>query len=131
MVRDPLSDFLIRVKNAQSASKGEAVTPYSALLWEVAKTLERVGYLSKVDRRGKRTRRTIEAGLVYSEDGKGRITGMRRVSKLSKRVYKRAAELFPIKHGFGLQIISTSKGLMTAEEARKANIGGEVLFEIW
>jgi len=131
MVRDPLSDFLVRVRNAQDAGKPETLVPYSALLWEVAKILERQGYLAKVDRRGKRTRRMIEAGLVYDTDGKGRITGVRRVSKLSKRVYKRAEELFSVKHGFGTQIVSTSKGLMTVEEARRAHIGGEVLFEIW
>ncbi len=131
MVRDPLSDFLIRVKNAQAARRDLTLIPYSTLLWEVAKILERKGYLAKIDRRGKRTRRLIEAGLVYGSEGEPRISGTRRISKESRRIYKRASDLYPVKHGYGLQIISTSKGLMSSDEARRANVGGEVLFEIW
>ena len=131
MVRDPLSDFLIRVKNAQAAHRDLALIPYSALLWEVAKLLERQGYLNKVDRRGKRTHRLIETGLVYEPGGEPRISGARRISKESRRIYKKSSELYPVKHGYGLQVVSTSKGLMTGDEARQAKIGGELLFEIW
>lgn len=131
MVRDPLSDFLVRLKNAHRAKKADTLVPYNALLWEVAKVLERKGFVAKIDRRGKRTRRMIELSLVYDTEGKGRISDVRRISKQSQRIYKKATELHPVKHGYGMQVVSTSRGLMTDEEARKEKVGGEVLFEVW
>lgn len=131
MVKDPLSDFLVRLKNAQAVRKDSTVAPYSSLLWEVAKVLERTGYISKIDRRGKRVRRTLEVALAYDNAGIGRIDGARRVSRPSRRVYKKSKELHAPKNGMGMQVISTSKGLMTDREARQAKLGGEVLFEIW
>ncbi len=131
MVRDPLSDFLVRLKNAQAVGKETTITPYTSFLWEVAKVLERTGYISKIDRRGKRVRRTLEVALAYGDGGHGRIDGVRRISKLSRRVYKKSTELHTPRNGMGLQVISTSKGVMTDREARKAKLGGEVLFSIW
>lgn len=131
MVRDPLSDFLVRVTNAQAVGKESTLVPYSKFLWEVSKILEQSSYIKKIDRRGKRAKRFIEVTLSYNPEGEGRIDGMRRISKLSRRVYRGAAEIHSIKHGYGVQIISTSKGLMTDKEARKARVGGEVLFEVW
>jgi len=131
MVRDPLADFLVRLKNAQALKKESTMVPYTAFVWEVAKILEREGFIAKIDRRGKRVRRTIEVGLAYRDDGSARIGGARRVSRLSQRIYKKAGELHPVKHGFGTQVVSTSRGLMTGMEAKKARVGGEVLFEIW
>lgn len=131
MVKDPLSDLLVRIRNAQAVGRPSTMVPYTAFVWEVAKLLERQGYIGKIERRGKRIRRMLEVNLAYSEEGKGRISSTRRISKQSQRVYKKAAELHPVKHGFGAQIISTSKGLMTDREARRAKLGGEVLFEIW
>jgi small subunit ribosomal protein S8 len=131
MVRDPLSDFLVRIKNAQAVGKETTTAPYTSFLWEVAKILERTGYIAKIDRRGKRVRRTLEAGLAYGTDGGARIGGIKRISRPSRRVYKKSTELYPVKQGMGMQIISTSQGLMTDREARRAKLGGEVLFEIW
>ncbi|MEK7630578.1 MAG: 30S ribosomal protein S8 [Patescibacteria group bacterium] len=131
MVRDPLSDFLVRVANAQAVGKESTLVPYSKFLWEVSKILEQSFYIKKIDRRGKRAKRFIEVTLAYNPEGEGRIDGMRRISKLSRRVYRGAGEIHSIKHGYGAQIISTSKGLMTDKEARKARVGGEVLFEVW
>lgn len=131
MVKDPIADFLVRIKNAQAVKKESTMVPYSNVLWEAARILEREGFIGKIDRRGKRNRRVLEVQFRYLEDGKGRIDGARRVSRLSQRIYKKASELYPVKHGHGMQVISTSKGLMTNMEARKARLGGEVLFEIW
>ncbi len=131
MVKDAVSDFLIRLKNAQAVKKESVTAPYSKLVWELAKILEREGYVANVEKRGKRVRRGVEMALVYEEDGRGRIGGAKRISRLSQRVYKKASAMYPVRHGFGTQIITTSRGLMTVREARKARIGGEVLFEIW
>ncbi len=131
MVRDPLSDFLVRITNAQAVGKESTLIPYSKFLWEVSKILEQTSYVKKIDRRGKRSDRLIEISFSYNPEGQGRIDGTRRISKLSRRVYRKASDIHSIKHGYGAQIISTSKGLMTDREARKARVGGEVLFEIW
>ncbi len=131
MVKDPVADFLIRVKNAQAVKKDLTQAPYSKLVWEIAKILEREGYVANVDRRGKRVRRSVEVGLVYDDAGRGRIGGAKRVSRLSQRIYRKATEIHSPKHGYGTQIVSTSKGLMTSREARRAHLGGEILFEIW
>lgn len=131
MVRDPLSDFLVRVTNAQAVGKESTLVPYSKFLWEVSKVLEQSSYIKKIDRRGKRAKRFIEVTLSYNPEGEGRIDGVRRISKLSRRVYRGVSEIHSIKHGYGVQIISTSKGLMTDKEARRARVGGEVLFEVW
>ncbi|KKU52496.1 MAG: 30S ribosomal protein S8 [Candidatus Ryanbacteria bacterium RIFCSPHIGHO2_12_FULL_47_12b] len=131
MVKDPVADLLVRLKNAQAVKKESTTVPYSALLWEIAKVLEGAGFISKIDRKGKRVRRFLEATLVYNENGEGRISGARRISKQSKRVYKKAKELYPVKHGQGIEVVSTSHGVMTAAEARKGGVGGEILFEIW
>ncbi|MDA1334437.1 MAG: 30S ribosomal protein S8 [bacterium] len=131
MVRDRISDYIVRLKNAQAVSREVTTVPYTDLLWEISKKLEETGYVSKIDRRGKRIQRSIELSFKYDKDGIGKIDGVRRISKLSRRIYKKSTELFPIKHGRGHSIISTSKGIMTDAEARKGKVGGEVLFEIW
>lgn len=131
MVTDPLSDFLTRIKNAQAVRKESVMLPYSKFLWETAQILEEKGYIGRIEKRGKRTRRAIEAYLMYHADGRGRISDVRRISKPSQRVYAGFSKMFPVKHGFGARIVSTSRGLMLDRDARKEKIGGEVLFEIW
>jgi len=130
MVRDSVSDFLVRVKNAQAVKKESTVIPFTSLLWEVAKILEEAGYISKIDKKGKRVRKYLEVTLVYA-NGEGKIKGARRVSRQSQRIYKKARELHSVKHGHGIGVISTSKGVMTTDKARKEGLGGEVLFEMW
>ena len=131
MVSDAVSSLPVRLKNAQAVKKESTVAPYTAFLWEVAKVLERTGYVAKIDRRGKRIRRTLEVALAYDATGQGRIDGARRISRPSRRVYKKSKELFSPKQGMGVQVISTSQGIMTDREAKRAKLGGEVLFEIW
>src|SRR3989338_3267096 len=123
MVKDSIADLLVRIKNAQAVKKETTDVPYSALLCEIAGVLEARGFIAKADRRGKRTRRSIELGLAYDERGHGRVSGARRISKQSRRVYKKASDLHPVRHGYGVEIISTSKGVMTGDDARKAKVG--------
>ena len=131
MVKDSIADLLVRIKNAQAIKKESTEAPYSALLWEIARVLEARGFIAKADRRGKRIRRSIELELAYDEHGQGRVAGARRISKQSRRVYKKASDLHPVRHGHGAEVVSTSRGIMTGDDARRAKIGGEVLFEIW
>ncbi|MEK7647045.1 MAG: 30S ribosomal protein S8 [Patescibacteria group bacterium] len=128
---DTISDMLIRIKNAQAVKKDSVEVPHSKLRMEIAKILQTRGFVGEIAKRGKKLRKSISINLVYGEDGAGRINGLRRLSKLSKRVYKSSRELRPVRNGTGMAIISTSKGLITDDEARKKHLGGEVFFEIW
>ncbi|MBI5045661.1 MAG: 30S ribosomal protein S8 [Candidatus Niyogibacteria bacterium] len=128
---DTISDMLIRIKNAQAVKKDSVEVPHSKLRMEIAKILQTRGFIGEIAKRGKKLRKSISINLAYGEDGAGKINGLRRLSKLSKRVYKSARELRPVRNGTGMAIISTSKGLVTDDEARKKHLGGEVFFEIW
>jgi small subunit ribosomal protein S8 len=130
MVTDPIADFIVRLRNATAAGKGVAVTPYSKLRLALAEILAREGYIGEIEKRGKKTKRFLEISL-NPQKGKVQINGVRRLSKPGRRLYTKAAEIRPVKYGHGTLVISTPKGLLTDKEARKENVGGEPLFEIW
>jgi len=130
MVTDPIADMLIQLKNASRAGKESVVLPGSNLKYEIAKVLEREGYLKAVARRGKKVKKYLYCELSY--EGKApKINDVKRISKPSRRVYVKASELKPVRQGFGLAVISTPAGLKTAKEARKEKVGGEILFTLW
>lgn len=129
-MHDPIADMIIRLKNAQNVAKTSVVFPYSKLKFAVAEILQKTGYLKSSLKKGKKIAKSIEVELVYDENNP-KIHGVKRVSKFSQRIYKGAKDIFPIKQGKGIAIISTPQGLVTDREARKLNVGGEVLFEIW
>lgn len=128
---DPISDMLIRIKNAQTVKKEAASFAHSRLKTEIAKILESNGYVGQIENRGKKHKKLIEVKLVYGAGGKPKISGVKRISKLSKRVYRGAQDIYPVKNGLGMGVYSTTKGLLTDKDARKQKVGGEILFEIW
>jgi small subunit ribosomal protein S8 len=128
---DPISDMLIRIKNAQLVKKDTVSFGYSILKMEIIKVLEKKGFLSGVERRGKKQRKLIEAQLIYAKDGSPKINGIKRVSKPSRRIYTGFREVYSVKNGIGMALYSTTKGILTDKEARKEKVGGENLFEIW
>jgi small subunit ribosomal protein S8 len=128
---DQISDMLIRIKNAQAVKKESADISHSKLKMEIAKIMQINGFIGNFSKKGKKNKKIINVSLLYNKEGQGRIHGLRRVSKLSRRIYRPATALRPIRQGTGLAVISTSKGLMTDKEARRKKIGGEVFFEIW
>jgi len=128
---DPISDMLIRIKNASLVSKETALVPHSEIKQEIANLMKEKGYLASVEVRGRKNRKVLELGLAYGADGEAILHDVKKISKPSKRVYRKFAELKPIKKGFGFSIISTSKGLKTDESARREKVGGEILCEIW
>lgn len=128
---DPIADMLIRIKNASAVKKETVFIPYSRLKMSLAMLLEKEGYLLKTDHRGKKAKKIIEAVLLYDENKNSKIINIRRVSKLSARAYISAKELFRLSRQKGIFIISTHKGLLTAKEAKKENIGGEILCHVW
>lgn len=127
---DPITDFLNRIRNAKAVLHPKVDVPFSNLKYEIAKILEKQGLVGKVERKGKKTKRIIEITLKY-EEKTSVISGLKRVSKPGQRIYKGSKEIRRIRGGYGMAIISTSKGLMTDKEARKQRIGGEVICEIW
>jgi len=127
---DPISDMLTSIKNALAVRHPTVSVPLSNLKYEVAKILEKGEFVAKVEKKGKKAKKAIEITLKY--DGKvSAISGLKRISKSGQRIYKRAEELKPVRGGYGIAVISTSKGLMTDKKARKQKLGGEVICEIW
>ena len=130
MVGDPVGDMLARIRNAAAVGHDNVRVPYSKFKHAVAKVLLKEGYVSSVEKRGRKVVKTIEIGLAYNNDVP-KIKGTERVSKPSKRVYQGTKNLRPFRHGFGTSILSTPKGILTGGDARKEHVGGEILFLIW
>ncbi len=127
---DPISDMLNRIRNAQAVLKEQVDMPFSNLKYEIARVLEEKGFIEKAEKKGKRTKRTIEITLRY-DDKIPVISGLKMVSKPGQRIYKSFREVKPVRSGYGIAIISTPKGLMTDKEVKKQRLGGEVICEIW
>ena len=127
---DPITDMLNRIRNAQAVLKSEVSIPFSKLKYEIAKILMEEGFVDNIKRVKKKTNKIIEITLKYNKNISA-VSGLKRVSKSSQRVYIRASEIKPVREGRGIAILSTSKGLMTNKKARRLKLGGEVLCEIW
>lgn len=130
MITDPISDLIVRLKNGSDARKTIVSFPYSKFAENVAHTLKKAGYIASVEKKGKDVAKTLELGLAYIS-GSARIHGVDRVSKPSRRIYQRSADIRTYRSGYGNVILSTPKGVMTDEEAKRSKVGGEVLFKIW
>ncbi len=128
---DPIADMFSKIRNAQASKKETVAIPYSKLKMELAKLLLKTELIKEINRRGKKNKKTIELVLVYDENGKGKINHIKRISKPSRRVYLHVKEIKPVKHGYGMLILSTPKGLLNNKEAVKEKVGGEVIAEIW
>jgi len=131
MVGDPIGDFIVRLKNAGAVKHEGVSVPHSKMKMAVAEVLKSAGFVKNVEKRGKKIRKTIYVELQYKADGTPRITEVKRVSKPGRRVYKGADEIFSVRYGKGMLVLSTPKGILTNEQARKEAVGGEALFEIW
>lgn len=126
MVNDPLSDLLTRIKNGYMAGKADVIVPWSKLKQTVADVLVREGYLGQA----KVENGILNLKLKYDQKTPA-LTEVKRVSRPSLRVYVRKSELPRVLGGLGTAVVSTPAGIMTAKEARKKGLGGEVICEIW
>lgn len=127
---DQIADLLTRIRNAISANKTEILVPTSKLKVNVVEVLTRNGYLASYSVEEGEPRGLLH--VVINEPGKvARINEIVKVSKPGRRVYAGADELRAVKSGRGMEIISTSKGLMTGREAKKNRLGGEILVRVW
>jgi small subunit ribosomal protein S8 len=132
MLTDPIADMLTRIRNAARARQPRVDVPASRLKVEIARILKDEGFLSayKVVEEG-RGRRTLRLFLKYAPDRRAVITELRRISKPGRRVYVGKDELRPVRGGLGISIVSTPRGVMTGQAARRAGVGGELLCEVW
>lgn len=130
MVTDPISDFIVRIKNASDAGKEVVVIPYSTMKENIAHVLLKGGYISKIDVKGKQIDKTLELTLVYMGN-EPRVHGVDRISKSSRRIYQKSKDIRMFKSGFGNVVFSTPRGILLDADAKKLKVGGEVLFKIW
>lgn len=127
---DSVANLIVKMKNASLVGHPAVIVPYTKLNFSILDKLQQKGYVKSVAMRGKNANKTIEVELIY-ENGKPKFEQVQRVSKLSRRVYEKSANIRAVRRGYGSAIISTPNGILTDAEARKANVGGEILFRIW
>ena len=128
---DPTTNMLNSIKNAQAVLLPQVEVDFSNLKYEIAKILARKGFIDKAVKAGKGAAgKTLEIVLKYDNKVPA-ISGIKRVSKPGQRIYLPAQKIKSVRGGYGFSIISTSKGLMTGSEAKKQNLGGEIICEFW
>jgi small subunit ribosomal protein S8 len=128
---DPISDMIVRIKNAALAGKDVVRVPDSKLRKAVAVKLKERGLVADITSRGKGIEKALELTLARTEGGAYRFHDVLRVSKPGRRVYVGAKEIQTVRGGTGFAVLSTPRGVLAGDEARKENVGGELLFEIW
>lgn len=132
---DPISDMLTRIRNASLAGHAEVFVPLSKLKLRIAEMLKKKNFVEKIGEVEVEGRKQIQIALKYMRNEQGKkvpfIQGIRRVSREGQRIYAGKGELPIVKSGFGISLVSTSKGLMTGEEAKRAGVGGEIICEVW
>lgn len=129
-MRDPISNLITTLKNGSNAKLDAVSVPLSNFTASVVDALARKGFVKPGVKKGKTAKKTLEIGLIYV-NGKARITDAKRLSKPSKRLYKGYSDIHRVMQGYGSMFISTPRGIISDDEARKQKVGGEILFTIW
>src|SRR6478735_2264162 len=128
---DPIADMLARIRKAVSSKHSRVDVPASKLKLEIARILKEEGYINNFVLKGEGAKRMIRIFLRYDARGTSSITHLERVSRPGRRVYVGSHQIPRVLGGYGINIVSTSRGLMSGKTARKENIGGEVLAEVY
>lgn len=132
---DPIANMLTQIKNAQMVSKDQVLVPFSKMKFKIAQVLKEGGFVGEIERKKKKGNKAEHEYLLitleYREGNKPAISGFKIISKPSRHLYTGVSGLKPVRSGYGLGIVSTSKGVMSFQEARKLGVGGEMLFEVW
>lgn len=127
---DPITDMLNQIKNAQAVQKTDVLIPLSRIKNEIALILSKEGFVGEVKKTTKGKIKALKIVLKYN-NGLPAMSGFKRVSKPGQRIYTGVAEIRRVKGGYGLSIISTSKGLMINKDAKHQKVGGEVICQVW
>lgn len=128
---DPIADMLTRIRNANTAKHQTVDIPASNMKKSIADILVKEGYIKSVEEIKDEKQGILRITLKYQENGERVISGLKRISKPGLRIYASKDEIPQVLNGLGTALISTSKGIKTDKEARKENLGGEVLAYIW
>ena len=128
---DPIADLLTRIRNAIAAQHPKVDIPHSRLKGEVARILKEEGYITNYSVKTEAHLKTLRIFLRYGTNGESAISYIQRVSRSSRRVYTPSKKVPKVLGGLGISILSTSQGLMTGKAARRANVGGEVLCNVY
>ncbi len=131
MHTDPIADMLNRIRTAKAVSKEAVDIPFSLIKYNIALCLEKEGFVGKIVKKKKEKRKFFRVFLNYKGDNTSSINEIKRISSPGQRVYARTKELQNIKGGCGISIISTPLGIMSNKEARRKNLGGEIICEVW
>lgn len=132
MMTDPIADMLTRIRNASAVKRPDVILPYSHLKHEIARVLAGENFLAKVEKiEAIPHKPQLRLVLKYRSNGKPYIKHIRRLSIPSRRLYVTKDAIPRVLNGFGVSLISSSKGIMTNKQARKERMGGELLLEIW
>jgi small subunit ribosomal protein S8 len=130
-VTDPIADFLTRIRNGLQADHDVVDIPASKLKGEIARVMREQGYIEDFSSEPGRVGQVLRVRLKYTDDRAPVISGMKRVSKPGRRTYVNHTEIPKVLGGMGTAVLSTSRGVMTGHEARRAGVGGEVVAYIW
>jgi small subunit ribosomal protein S8 len=128
---DPIADFLTRIRNGLHADRDDVEMPASTFKAELARILREQGYIEDFAVEPARVGRVLRVTLKYTEDRKPVIQGLERVSRPGRRTYVQAGGVPKVQGGMGTTIVSTSRGVMTGHEARRAGVGGELVAQVW
>ncbi len=131
MYTDPIADMLNRIRTAQAVEKESIIVPMSLVKYNIAQVLQKEGFVEEVIKSKKSKKPFFRIVLAYEDENTPKITEIKRISSPGQRIYKKSGELKKIKEGWGFSIISTPEGLMTNKEAKRNNLGGEVICEVW
>lgn len=127
---DTISNMIIQIKNAGNVGHDRVVLPYSKLKEAIALVLKKENFVKHVDTETKKGKKMLAIEL-FIENRVPKIKGVERISKPSRRIYKKSSDIRAVKNGYGALILSTSQGIMSGREAKRASLGGEALFSIW
>ena len=131
-VTDPISDMFSSIKNAQKINKDVVQFPFSKIKQEILQIFVKEGYISSFDSVDQdNNKKFLKVNLKYTKEGTPAIDSLKRISKPSKRVYLAKKEIYKVLNGFGTLILSTPNGIVTGKDARKSNMGGEVICEVY
>jgi small subunit ribosomal protein S8 len=131
MQTDPIADFLTRIRNGLRADHDAVAMPASNFKAELARILSEQGYIESFEVEPGRVGRTLRVRLKYTEDRKPVISGIERLSRPGRREYVAAGQVPKVQGGMGTAIVSTSRGVMTGHDARRAGVGGELVARVW
>ena len=131
MMTDPIADMLTRIRNAFAVKKDEVILPYSKIKHAIARILQQEGYLGVAEKINSGKFDQLKLVLSYKENRQPVITHLKRISRPGQRIYVGREDIPYILNDLGIAILSTSKGLMTNRQARRARLGGEIICEIW